>query len=303
MVARKWEHLNQRDWLYAGKGKGANVAAWKQAFFAELAATMRHSAEYIQTLMDLVKAFDYVPKWLLVREAIALNYPLKILRLSIATYELNRVIRIGNVVSKTVTAVTGITAGSGFATTEMRLVLIRVVDRALSLYPTITPTLFVDDLAAAVCAPAKHAIAQMGGFIEYVARFITDTRQALSPTKCNVTASTKKIGDAVVARWKSKGILIHFQLRVKALGVGTGGWRQEELHGHANEAHQFHGQGDQVQETEEGGGGHRQTSQNRHEGHHVQQRHHGGAVWPAQGPKADGRCCICPGSRHRWAKP
>ena len=135
--------------------KGANVVAWKQAFFAELAATMRHSAEYIQTLMDLVKAFDYVPKWLLVREAIALNYPLKILRLSIATYELNRVIRIGNVVSKTVTAVTGITAGSGFATTEMRLVLIRVVDRALSLYPAITPTLFVDDLAAAVCAPSQ----------------------------------------------------------------------------------------------------------------------------------------------------
>ena len=92
--------------------------------------------------------------------------------------------------------------------------------RSVADFPTITPTLFVDDLAAAVCAPAKHAINQMGGFIEYVADFVTDTRQALSATKCNVTASSKWVGDAVVERWKKKGILIHFQHRVKALGVG-----------------------------------------------------------------------------------
>ena len=51
---------------------GANVAAWKQAIAAELAATMRTSVEYIQTLLDLVKAFDKVPLWLLVQEAIAM---------------------------------------------------------------------------------------------------------------------------------------------------------------------------------------------------------------------------------------
>ena len=33
-AARRWEELNSREWLYAGKGKGANVAAWTQAFFA-----------------------------------------------------------------------------------------------------------------------------------------------------------------------------------------------------------------------------------------------------------------------------
>ena len=27
-AARRWEELNQRPWLYAGKAKGANVAAW-----------------------------------------------------------------------------------------------------------------------------------------------------------------------------------------------------------------------------------------------------------------------------------
>ena len=84
-AARRWEQRNQREWLYVGKRKGANVAAWKQAFFAELAATMKHTVEYVQTLLDLIKAFDKVSLWLLVREAVALVYPLKLLRLSIAT--------------------------------------------------------------------------------------------------------------------------------------------------------------------------------------------------------------------------
>ena len=90
------------------------------------------------------------------REAVALGYPLKLLRLSIATYQLRRVIRVGNVASKVVWPLTGITAGSGFATTEMRLAMIRVIDRALTLHPAVTPTLLVDDLAAAICAHRGH---------------------------------------------------------------------------------------------------------------------------------------------------
>ena len=152
----------------------------------------------------------------------ALAYPLKLFRLSIATYQLMRVIRIGKVVSKVVYAITGITAGSGFATTELRLVMIRVIDRALTLYPTITPTLFVDDLAATVCAPVKHVVKQLGGFIEYVADFISETKQALSITKSVVDASSKAVGEELVTRWKKKGIIIHYQQRVKALGAGMG---------------------------------------------------------------------------------
>ena len=221
-LARRWEEQNPRTWLHAGKGKGANVAGWKQATAAELAATMRTSVEYVQTLLDLVKAFDKVPLWLLVQEAIALGYPLRVLRLSIATYQLKRVIRVGRVVSKVVTAVTGITAGSGFATSEMRLVMVRAIDRAMKLYPAITPTLFVDDLAAEVCAPPRHAIDQMGGFIEYVAEFVFRTKQALSTTKSNITASCKGVADVLIERWGKKGIVITFKHRVKALGVGLG---------------------------------------------------------------------------------
>ena len=62
---------------------------------AEVAATAEKKVKYAQALLDLVKAFDRIPQWLLVREAIAIGYPFKLLRLSIAVYKLNRVIRIG----------------------------------------------------------------------------------------------------------------------------------------------------------------------------------------------------------------
>ena len=94
-------------YLYAGRWMGADVAAWKQAAAAEHAATFRHSVDYAQALLDLVKAFDKVPLWLLIREAIALEYPLRILRLSIATYQLKRRIRIGKVFSREVPAFCG----------------------------------------------------------------------------------------------------------------------------------------------------------------------------------------------------
>ena len=50
-----------RSWIYAGVGKGADIAAWKQAARAELASTAKWKAGYAQALLDLVTAFERVP--------------------------------------------------------------------------------------------------------------------------------------------------------------------------------------------------------------------------------------------------
>ena len=73
--ATKWESKNSKWFVFAGKGKGADVAAWLQGASAELAATARTEAEYAQVLLDLVKAFDNIPHWLLIREARELGTP------------------------------------------------------------------------------------------------------------------------------------------------------------------------------------------------------------------------------------
>ena len=121
-LAEQWQAQCDRPFLYAGAGRGSTVAAWKQAARAEIAKAT--GAKYAQVLLDLVKAFERIPYRVLLREANRLGYPLRILRVATSTYKLPRVIRVGNAVSDLVSAVRGIVAGLGLATSEMRLVMI-----------------------------------------------------------------------------------------------------------------------------------------------------------------------------------
>ena len=226
-LAQAWERACARPYLYAGVGKGANVAAWKQAARAELAATMRHKVGYAQVLLDLVKAFDRIPHWLLIREAIALEFPLWHLKLAIATYKLTRVLRIGATISDEVVAVQGITAGSGSACTEMRLCMIRIVDRAWAVCPMVTPTLFVDDLSMEMAAPDVRIIEEVGKCIRIVAQGIKEAGMELSGTKSLCSASTKALADTLCKGWKEEDdVHIQVQMNVKSLGAGLGAGRR-----------------------------------------------------------------------------
>ena len=144
-TAKVWEVKAERSYLYAGAGKGSTIAAWKQAARAEIARAT--DLKYAQVLLDLVKAFERIPYRVLLREAAKLGDPLRLLRLAIATYRLPRSIRVGEALADLAYALRGIVAGSGAATTEMRLVMITFVDAGLPLFPSIGPTLFVDDLS------------------------------------------------------------------------------------------------------------------------------------------------------------
>ena len=132
-AAKAWEASQPRPYLFVGAGKGATIAAWKQPARAEHAAAL--AVRYAQSLLGLVKAFERIPHALLVRESVALGYPLWLIRLAVATYKLQRVVRVGAAVSDIVVAMRGIVAGSGLATTEMRLAMIRIVDRAVTFSP------------------------------------------------------------------------------------------------------------------------------------------------------------------------
>ena len=70
-VAVEWEASMQKPYLYAGKKMGATVAAWKQGLRGELAAEAGRAVNYCEALLDLVKAFDLVPHWVLIREGLA----------------------------------------------------------------------------------------------------------------------------------------------------------------------------------------------------------------------------------------
>ena len=173
------------------------MAAWKQAARAEAAAavqTTKAVVAYGQVLLNLVKAFERIPHAMLAREAAKLGYPLWTLRLSLAAYRLPRSLRIGEVYSFLVIACRGATAGSGTGTTEMKIIMIDIIDGALKVYPTVEPTLFVDDVSAEQSAGENAKVENLAGFTMHVSRAIVDAKMELSDVKCGCNASTDALG-------------------------------------------------------------------------------------------------------------
>ena len=97
----------------------------------------------------------------------------------------------GKFYSMIIVAVSGITAGSGLATTEMRLCMLRIVERPLKLHPLVVPTLFVDDLSAECTSPDKVIKVELGGFIKSVAVQIEAFEMELSREKSVSIANSK----------------------------------------------------------------------------------------------------------------
>ena len=129
--------------------------------------------------------------------------------------------------SKEVQAYRGITAGSGSATTDMKIVIIRILLRALEAHPTVTPSCFVDDLSAEMGGPDEHIHREFGGFRRNVADSFIEYGMELSKTKSNCSASTDTLGKMLEELWKD--LCITYQKAVKSLGVGLGLGRHRNI--------------------------------------------------------------------------
>ena len=62
--------------------------------------------------------------------AVRRGYPLALLRMALQAYRMERAVGINGTYAKAARSTRGITAGSGLATTELRLLLMDVLDEA-----------------------------------------------------------------------------------------------------------------------------------------------------------------------------
>ncbi len=216
-LAQDWEAQHARGVLYAGKARGAQVAAWQQAQRAEMAADA--GATFAQLLLDVHKCFEHVPHHVLAEEAAALDYPLPLLRLALAAYRLPRTLAVGGVHSSLVHAERGVAAGSGLATTELRVLLLRLLDRVKRRCPTVRLSAYVDDLTADAAGTERSASEAVVAAGRLLCQGITDLGLTLSAGKCQVLSTSTAAGKTVVdglARWTVK-----LATHAKALGVGV----------------------------------------------------------------------------------
>eukprot|EP00973_Karenia_brevis_P027521 3796324-Karenia_brevis.AAC.1 len=216
VVAQQWQVEHNRNFLYAGPSCGADVAAWKQAAFAEIAKSA--NMQYAAVLLDLVKAFDNVPFDWLVAQGVRHGYNLWLLRLSIAAYGLGRVLSIDGVCAEEVVATRGITAGSVLAVIELRVLLLSAGEALVANSIHVRLTLYVDD--ATIEVAGTHRIVR-NETIKATEQFVHDLqrmRLTLSPTKNVVGASLPSLGKEI-----SKGvgsINLPYKASFKSLGTG-----------------------------------------------------------------------------------
>ena len=131
---------------------------------------------------------------------------------------LRRVIRIRKVVSKEIQAYRGITAGSGSAVTEMKLVMISIILKTMMVLPMVIPSCFMDDLFVEMIGPDHRIEEDLAGFIQDIAKSFRGDELELSKIKCVCSASTVTLGKKLEKKWK--GLEIFFHVGVKSLIVG-----------------------------------------------------------------------------------
>ena len=89
------------------------------------------------------------------------------LRLALAAYRLARAVGVGGAYAELVVACRGITAGSGSATTELRVLLWQMMVTLARYWPMVDACLYVDDLAMAQAKDVESddALARAAGFV------------------------------------------------------------------------------------------------------------------------------------------
>ena len=108
--------------------------------------------------------------------------------------------------SRTIRATRGITAGSGFATSELRLLLLDVLEDTHGAWgSTVRLTLYVDDLTISVRGAAKVIKNKLAAAVDQVVHTFQDKLLLqVSVAKSVVVASKLKLAKAIARKSKAR---------------------------------------------------------------------------------------------------
>ncbi len=159
-AAVEWERKFQRGYYAASPGTGPLDVVWAQAAKQEAGAAKGEVTGMI--LEDLASFYEGISRDLLANEAAHLGFPLQVLRGSLGMYANPRLVALNGRVAKQIHPRRGVIAGCAFATTYVKVLMTRALDRAMAGMPEgVVLDAYIDDLALSATGTSKQVVEKL----------------------------------------------------------------------------------------------------------------------------------------------
>ncbi len=151
----EWEQAHHRSFFASSTGVSPVDVVWTQAARQEAGTAKGEAAGMV--LEDLASFYETIDRDLLAQEAAALNFPLDIVRASMAAYGLPRMVALHGRLAREVHPRRGVIAGCTFATTYVRVFMLRALDRAVKEMPDgVSLDVYIDDVVISAVGEPKE---------------------------------------------------------------------------------------------------------------------------------------------------
>eukprot|EP00959_Pyramimonas_sp_CCMP1952_P042226 883126-Pyramimonas_sp.AAC.1 len=164
---------------------------WEQAFTAEHARIANTCAG--TGLLDLAKAYERVLYGHLIDAAQMTNFPLDILRLLLCVYRCPRLLVVGQVASAPVMTEQTIVAGCAFATTLLKMLLIRMLDCVTAKFPFARVYNVVEDITVRVRGSRKFVRDMLPIVVGFTCRMLEELDLVLARAKGKIVSTRQDV--------------------------------------------------------------------------------------------------------------
>ena len=221
-VSSVWEASHPRSYWFGEAGKSCDVCTWRQALSAEYAVEVGQSSG--TGLIDMHRAYEMVSHKQLVQNARRYGFNLRLLRFTLATYCMARVIQFRQIATEFVQVAGTLVAGCSHATTLLRLCLMGALDTVAQKWPSADLAVVVDDIQFQSMGRAASVGRVLAGAVRMARRYLAeDCHMVVSEPKFVVISSDLEL-DAQLA---SRGLGKSLARTTRNLGVDFAGGRSQ----------------------------------------------------------------------------
>ncbi len=158
-VAADWEAAHPRSFFSAARGNGPLDTTWRQGVRQEAQVSAGGAAACLY--WDLESFFECVDRTKLMQRAEASEFPMPVIRLSMAMYAAPRILSMGGRIAREVWPKRGVGAGCGLANTYVKIFTLIPLDELVpKLPPSVKLDLHVDDFAIESVAKDERTAAR-----------------------------------------------------------------------------------------------------------------------------------------------